>query len=192
MPKKRHNAIKVCVNSNNNKIKIIKIKQEIIYKYDYKYNRMKYAILKINFFISKYFTEQDIEIIKIEEDLENATEEIYNDKLLNDESRYYYVQDTTSNHEYLKSIFFEIDHVLWKYWDPIGVNYTDSTRDEYTSYVWMVLSKIESGINSEKLADFLDDIVKTYIGLSSNKNHSLIIAEILLIVFEYSKARNFD
>lgn len=52
-----------------------------------------------------------------------------------------------------------INKVLWKVWDPIGVNDEPTTEDEYDSYVNPVFESLVGGDSDEVIANKLLDIV---------------------------------
>jgi len=52
-------------------------------------------------------------------------------------------------------IYKLIDEILWKDWDPIGVNDIPSARDEYQSYTPQVFSLKTANADPEKIAQHL-------------------------------------
>jgi len=70
-----------------------------------------------------------------------------------------------------------IDEILYYKWDPIGVNYTAATRDEYYSYT-PEIAKIAEGENCiENLTTHLNNIQVVSMGLGSNLEKCKEIAE---------------
>ncbi|MES2616693.1 MAG: hypothetical protein V4613_02380 [Bacteroidota bacterium] len=71
-----------------------------------------------------------------------------------------------------------IDEILWNDWDPIGVNDDKkNARDEYYGYLPQVYQLKIKGATKTEIAKFLDLVVTDRMGLSSNMEHSLNIAE---------------
>lgn len=62
----------------------------------------------------------------------------------------------------------EIDEILWKDWDPIGVN-DYAPRDEYQSYVTRILNMVMNGRTSEEISTELYYIEKEIMGLIGDK-----------------------
>jgi hypothetical protein len=54
-----------------------------------------------------------------------------------------------------KKIFNQIDEILWKDWDPIGVNDCDDARDEYTSYALQIFGMKIHNADKQSIADRL-------------------------------------
>ena len=75
-----------------------------------------------------------------------------------------------------KGIYEEIANILWNDWDPICVNDIGS-RDEYQSYIPVIFSLKMNGADKETIAQKLNEIAITEMGLSSNFQHCLQVAE---------------
>ena len=66
-----------------------------------------------------------------------------------------------------KKLYQELDEILWKEWDPIGVN-DIATRDEYQSYTPMIFTLKRKGSNEEEIANKLYQIETETIGVTGN------------------------
>lgn len=67
-------------------------------------------------------------------------------------------------------VWIEIDKILWKDWDPIGVNDFAPT-DEYQSYVSQIFHLLINGASIEEIADRLYRIETKVIGVGGNKEN---------------------
>ncbi len=76
-----------------------------------------------------------------------------------------------------KRIYEVIDQILWKDWDPIGVNDIDDVRDEYQSYTPHIFSLTIQGADKIKIAEHLYKIETINMGMTGNKNHCEEIAQ---------------
>jgi len=79
-----------------------------------------------------------------------------------------------------------IDEILFYKWDPIGVSDIEVfwARDEYQGYLPQVFKIALSSDKPEPIADYLNIIITENMGSSSNKEHDLSIAKIILGVKE--------
>jgi hypothetical protein len=68
----------------------------------------------------------------------------------------------------LRQAFNLIDDILWKDWDPIGVNEVSEAKDEYHTYAWKVVDFKLKGANFETIAQYLFLIETKQIGLGGN------------------------
>lgn len=59
-----------------------------------------------------------------------------------------------------------VSEILFREWDPIGVNSYESVRDEYDSYVPLVVGLLLRGVDEHKLASELSYIARVTIGLT--------------------------
>jgi predicted choloylglycine hydrolase len=66
-------------------------------------------------------------------------------------------------------LYFLIDELLWKEWDPIGINDVEDARDEYQSYVPAILKLKIDGAKEADIADYLFEIVTDNMGLFGNR-----------------------
>ena len=78
-----------------------------------------------------------------------------------------------------KNVLKQIDEILWKDWDPIGVNDCEDARDEYSSYALQVfgLKMHNAGkqIIAEKLYKF--ELVDMEVASLESKKHCEEIAQ---------------
>jgi hypothetical protein len=58
-----------------------------------------------------------------------------------------------------------IDEILWRLWDPIGVNDMPEARDEYSSYAPGILGLLRRGADDEEIARHLRMIESERMGL---------------------------
>src|SRR5262249_16961591 len=66
-----------------------------------------------------------------------------------------------------KSLLTAVQEVLFREWDPIGVNDNESCRDEYDSYAPTICRWLLKGVDEEKLATHLGELQRVSMGLSS-------------------------
>ena len=52
-----------------------------------------------------------------------------------------------------KKLYKAIDEILWKDWDPIGVNDIEDVRDEYQGYTPYIFSLTIHGADKIKIAE---------------------------------------
>ncbi len=77
-------------------------------------------------------------------------------------------------------LYRQTDEILHYIWDPIGVAGVAQARDEYHSYLPQVFQLVLKNETKEKIASYLVDIEESHMGLASNKEAALEIAEVLL------------
>jgi hypothetical protein len=82
--------------------------------------------------------------------------------------------------ERLKRAFKQIDEILWKDWDPIGVNDVSEARDEYHSYVWKVVDFKLKNVDSEVIAQYLFQIETGHMGLTGNLENCRRVSQIIM------------
>ncbi|MEW7987067.1 MAG: hypothetical protein AB2805_15870 [Candidatus Thiodiazotropha sp.] len=70
-----------------------------------------------------------------------------------------------------------IDEILWKDWDPIGVNDAPEARDEYQSYLPDIFRLAVEGKDARRIASSLIATVEGNIVLSANKKRCYRVAE---------------
>lgn len=79
----------------------------------------------------------------------------------------------------IKELNQRIDEVLFYVWDPIGVSDEPCARAEYSSYTMTVLKYVlKEDLN--QIANLLGKIGTDSMGLTSNKDHNLRVAQRLL------------
>ena len=74
--------------------------------------------------------------------------------------------------------------ILWKDWDPIGVNGNPDISDEYDSYADQIHVMVVRGDGAEDVARHLSWIVIELMGLGANDQHSLAVAKKLVAIAE--------
>lgn len=75
----------------------------------------------------------------------------------------------------------KVDDILWNDWDPIGINDV-APRDEYSGYVAGILKLKKEGADRIKIGKRLLELETNSIGMSSNLNECLIVADKILAV----------
>lgn len=86
-------------------------------------------------------------------------------------------------------LFRRIDEVLCYIWDPIGINDSAYARDEYSSYVPVICSAAQKKNCTNEIADCLNTIVMSSMGLQSDKAACMRAAE---QIFEWSELLGFQ
>ena len=61
---------------------------------------------------------------------------------------------------------YVVHDILFREWDPIGVNDNELTNDEYESYVPKIAQMVDAGIDTTRLAEHLDYLRRIAMGLS--------------------------
>jgi hypothetical protein len=79
-----------------------------------------------------------------------------------------------------KKLYETIDEILWKDWDPIGVNDIEDVRDEYQSYTPQIFSLVIHGADEIQIAEHLLKIATIDMGLTENKKYCGEIAKKIL------------
>lgn len=79
-----------------------------------------------------------------------------------------------------KKLYKAIDEILWKDWDPIGLNDNEEVRDEYQGYTPHIFSLTIQGADKLKIAEHLYKIWTVDMGMTGNKIHCEQIAEKIL------------
>jgi len=74
-------------------------------------------------------------------------------------------------------LYKEIDEILWRYWDPIGVNDCEEARDEYHSYLPHIFRLAIEGADAYRISSSLIATIETNIGLGADREHNQNIAE---------------
>jgi hypothetical protein len=65
------------------------------------------------------------------------------------------------------SLLTGVREVLFREWDPIGVNDTEECNDEYDSYAGTICRLLREGADERKLASHLSELQRVSMGLSS-------------------------
>ena len=63
-----------------------------------------------------------------------------------------------------------VDEILWRVWDPIGINDETNCRDEYQRYVHVVADMLRRGAGEKEIAAYLSKVETTEMGLSGTDN----------------------
>ena len=88
--------------------------------------------------------------------------------------------DSQERTKHMRSLISQVDEVLFDEWDPIGINDSPDTFDEYSSYAPLLLKFAMRG-NPESVAYQLSQLSTGHMGLhSSNRQHELFIAQKLI------------
>ena len=74
-------------------------------------------------------------------------------------------------------LYKEIDVILWRYWDPIGVNDCEDARDEYQSYLPHIFRLAMEGADAQRISLALINAIETNIGLGPDKEHNQKVAQ---------------
>lgn len=82
------------------------------------------------------------------------------------------------------NIYKAIDEILWKDWDPIGINDNENCRDEYQGYVSHIYNLIIHDADKTKITNHLLEIETINMGMEGNKNHCEEIAKKILNQFK--------
>jgi hypothetical protein len=80
----------------------------------------------------------------------------------------------------LKKLTVDVQAILLRDWDPIGIAAHPGAQDEYDSYAPHIAGMLVRGTNVEWLADHLHQLATVAMGLQGNKSHETEVAEKLL------------
>lgn len=59
-----------------------------------------------------------------------------------------------------------VREILFREWDPIGVNHSEQCRDEYDSYAPKICKLLREGADAHKLAAYLRHLQSDSMGMS--------------------------
>ena len=76
-------------------------------------------------------------------------------------------------------LYQRVDEVLHYIWDPIGVSGVPGARDEYYSYLPHVFDLLKQDADDIKIADYLGKVTSGSMGMETNRNRDLEVAEVL-------------
>ncbi|MBA6381298.1 MULTISPECIES: hypothetical protein [unclassified Colwellia] len=80
-----------------------------------------------------------------------------------------------------KRFYKEVARILWEEWDPIGVNDGENEwNDEYDSYVPHTFKLAINGADAVKISNSLSSSIIQNMGLASNPQHDLVIAQFII------------
>lgn len=79
-----------------------------------------------------------------------------------------------------------VREILFREWDPIGVNDNESCRDEYDSYAPNVVELLLSGADEYKLASRLSEFQRVSMGMSviDEELHRRVACRLLALTIE--------
>lgn len=75
-----------------------------------------------------------------------------------------------------KRIYEAIDEILWRDWDPIGINDNENIRDEYQGYTPHIFRLKMQGADEVKIANHLFELAWENMGMQSDMEHCKIVA----------------
>jgi hypothetical protein len=77
------------------------------------------------------------------------------------------------------ALYMAIDEILWRDWDPIGISSIEGPRDEYRMYLPQVYQLALTG-DRAKIADYLFTVAVERMGLTTQRNQHLAVADKIL------------
>jgi len=78
------------------------------------------------------------------------------------------------------NLYARIDEILYFIWDPIGVSDEPDARAEYLSYVPQFSYLLSNNATKKEIVNQLFRIGQDDIGLPTNKNRAVIVADLLI------------
>ena len=75
-----------------------------------------------------------------------------------------------------KKIYDAIDEILWRDWDPIGINDNEIIRDEYQSYAYLIFRLKMQGADEMKISQYLFELAWENMGMTSDLEHCKVVA----------------
>jgi hypothetical protein len=79
-----------------------------------------------------------------------------------------------------------VSEVLFREWDPIGVNDNKECRDEYDSYVPGVCRLLREGADEYRIAAHLEPLARVSIGLTRKPEHHRKVTRRILTLTDRS------
>ncbi|MRR08504.1 hypothetical protein EG831_00090 [bacterium] len=79
-----------------------------------------------------------------------------------------------------QALLMAIDECLRQWWDPIGIKDDLAARGEYSGHASSIYTLLQRSCTASELAQHLDSIVTTQMGLPSNPPRELDVARKLL------------
>jgi hypothetical protein len=76
-----------------------------------------------------------------------------------------------------KELYNKIDEILWKDWDPIGINDEEQIRGEYYGYVPQIFNLKIQEADKNKIANCLFEMETVNMGTNGNKQNCELVAE---------------
>jgi hypothetical protein len=86
-----------------------------------------------------------------------------------------------------KTLWKNVDKILWEDWDPIGMR-GSGPRDEYSSYVPSIFKLLIENRPADVIAEKLCQIESDEMGMKSNKEYNMPVAEKLITALTEFKA----
>lgn len=82
------------------------------------------------------------------------------------------------------SLLATVQEILFREWDPIGINDNELCRDEYDSYAPVICRWLQAGIDESQLAAHLSQIQTESMGMSVTDNalHHRIARRLIALV----------
>lgn len=77
-------------------------------------------------------------------------------------------------------LYNAIDEIIWKDWDPIGVNDSKEGRDEYHGYLPTLFKQIVRGKNKKGISNYLFHTATVNIGTKGNREREDKVAALLI------------
>lgn len=77
------------------------------------------------------------------------------------------------------ALYQAIDEILLRDWDPIGISGAEGARDEYQIYLPQVFQLALAG-DRAKIADYLFTVAVERMGLTTQRNQHLAVADMIL------------
>lgn len=77
-------------------------------------------------------------------------------------------------------LYKNIEEILWKNWNPIGIDNSEDYDEEYKNYAHHIFKLKNDGADKHKISKYLYDLETINIGLAGNKNRCDEIAQIIL------------
>jgi hypothetical protein len=79
-----------------------------------------------------------------------------------------------------KRLFRLCHEALFYLWDPLGVAFAPTARDEYDAYVWKVFELVKADRRSD-LIDYLHEVVTDLMGVRADKERD---AKVVAFLFD--------
>lgn len=79
-----------------------------------------------------------------------------------------------------KQLFTEVEKILWEDWDPIGINGSGGSSDEYGGYVSSIVALLMDDQNLRKITQTLHQHANVNMGLSSSLEDHIETAKKLI------------
>jgi hypothetical protein len=80
-----------------------------------------------------------------------------------------------------KELWEAVKEILFREWDPIGINSNPLCSGEYDSYVSKIVQLLQAGADEYKIAEHLRNLQRVSMGLSSaNEEQDRRIAAMLI------------